>query len=169
MGVEPCVHLKGSTEYPAMLPKVQPDVCPLDISVLAVSPHPEDHRRLTDIFQHSRWQLRTASNLAEALSILSATAVPVVICEYRLEDGDWRVLQQLARSLEIPSRVLVTMRHADESIWAEILEAGGYDCLPKPFRSDEVYRLVSLAWRSWKDQFDRGTHFPRSTAAGNRT
>ena len=48
------------------------------------------------------------------------------------------------------------------AVWREILGAGGYDCLPKPFRSDEVYRLVSLAWRSWKDQSDRGTRaYPR--------
>lgn len=169
MAVDPHVQVKGSSQYPSMLPKVQPDVCPLDISVLAVSPHPEDHRRLADIFLHSRWQLRSASSFSEAARILRGAAVPVVICEYKLDDGDWKALYNLVRDLDVPCRFLVTMRHADETVWSEILEGGGYDCLPKPFRSDEVYRLVSLAWRSWKDQRDRGPHaYPRTAMTGTR-
>ena len=167
MEMERCVQ-KGSTEYTVMLPKVQPDVCPLGISVLAVSPFPQDHRRLSDIFRHSRWQLQTASDIREATAIIKRAPVPVVICEYDLPDGDWRVLYDVARTLEFPCHFLVTLRHADERVWGEILEAGGYDCLPKPFRSDEVYRLVSLAWRSWRDQHDRLSQHARTATASVR-
>jgi DNA-binding NtrC family response regulator len=165
MSVEFSVHSKGGSNCQPMLPKVQPDVCPLGISVLAVSPHPEDHRRLTDIFQHSRWQLQNASTLSEAARILNEATVPVVICEFQLGDGDWRSLYEIVQNQHTPCRFLVTLRHADERTWAQVLEGGGYDCLPKPFRSDEVYRLVSLAWRSWKDQRDRAAHNPRTALA----
>jgi len=138
-----------------MLPKLQPDVCPIGISVLAVSPYPEDHRRLTEIFQHSRWQIRIATNLGQAVAILRESQVSVVICEHTMPDGDWRALCRQTAELGIPCRFLVARRHADEQVWAEILDAGGYDCLSKPFRADEVYRLVSLAWRSWNDERNR--------------
>jgi len=155
MALDSYVHDNSGTEYTVMLPKIQPDVCPLGISVLAVSSYPQDHRKLSDIFRHSRWQLRTASTVREATSILRDSSVPVVICEYQLPDGDWRTLNETVKALEVPSNLLVTLRHADERTWGEILDGGGYDCLPKPFCSDEVFRLVSLAWRSWKDQQDR--------------
>jgi hypothetical protein len=44
---------------------------------------------------------------------------------------------------------------ADESLWAEVLNLGGYDVLPKPLVRDEVKRVVTLAWQNWKNERDR--------------
>jgi hypothetical protein len=87
--------------------------------------------------------------------------VPVIICEHILPDGGWRDVAEASAKAGSRARLLVTSRCADESLWCEVLDEGGYDCLSKPFRSDEVFRLVSLAWRSWKDEGDRRA--PRAT------
>jgi FixJ family two-component response regulator len=38
-------------------------------------------------------------------------------------------------------------RHADERLWAEVLNLGGYDLLAKPLEGDEVSRVVEMACR----------------------
>ena len=46
--------------------------------------------------------------------------------------------------------LIVTDRLADERLWAEVLNLGGYDLLLKPFDPEEVLRVVNSAWTSWK-------------------
>src|SRR5688572_4408294 len=130
-------------------------------TVLAVTPFPEDQRLLSSIFSRSNWELRIVRTRREASEVLRAEAVPVIICEHILPDGRWRDVADDAAEAGLRTRVLVTSRCADESLWCEVLDEGGYDCLAKPFRAEEVFRLVSLAWRSCKDE--------RVRAAGRAT
>jgi hypothetical protein len=39
---------------------------------------------------------------------------------------------------------------ADERLWAEVLNLGGYDVLSTPFAAGEVLRACFLAWQSWR-------------------
>lgn len=140
---------------PSMAQRSHSDVSVPGISVLAVSPHGEDLRALEHIFTHSNWHLRTARNCEEAADLLRSATFPVIISDHRLPDGTWQDIDRLARYDDAGCRVLVSSRNADDMLWAEVLNEGGYDCLLKPFRTEEVYRLVSLAWRSWKNECER--------------
>ena len=42
--------------------------------------------------------------------------------------------------------MIVTSRLADDRLWAEVLNLGGYDVLAKPFDASEVARVVGTAW-----------------------
>jgi len=70
----------------------------------------------------------------------------VVLCEQVFADGDWRdLLRELdAHAPEAPP-VIVCSRLADDRLWAEVLNLGGYDVLSKPFASAEVNRVVGMA------------------------
>jgi response regulator RpfG family c-di-GMP phosphodiesterase len=125
------------------------------ITVLSVSPYPEDQAALRAIFSHSRWLLYDAQSCADAASLLQSHIVPVVIGEANLPDGTWRDLLQNSGSLPGAPRLIVTSDCADERLWAEALNLGAYDVLAKPFRASEVFRTVSLAWRHWKDSSSR--------------
>jgi DNA-binding response OmpR family regulator len=46
--------------------------------------------------------------------------------------------------------LIVTSRTADEHLWAEVLNIGGYDVLPQPFNRDEVERVVAAARRHFE-------------------
>jgi DNA-binding response OmpR family regulator len=59
--------------------------------------------------------------------------------------------------LQSPPLIIVTSQFADECLWAEVLNLGGYDVLAKPFDSFEVIWLMSMAWRRWKDEWKRGS------------
>jgi DNA-binding response OmpR family regulator len=93
----------------------------------------------------------------EAVEVLQKDAVPVVICEHILPDGSWREVADAANRAGSRPRMLVTSRCVDESLWCEVLDEGAFDCLAKPFRPDEVFRLVSLAWRSWRAEAVRAS------------
>jgi DNA-binding response OmpR family regulator len=53
--------------------------------------------------------------------------------------------------------MVVASRLADERLWAEVLNLGGYDLLVKPFNSIEVIRSMSLAWQRWNDEWKRSS------------
>lgn len=55
-----------------------------------------------------------------------------------------RILRH-AQAQSQPPKLIVASRLADERLWAEVLNLGGYDLLVKPFVADEVQRVVSLA------------------------
>lgn len=85
----------------------------------------------------------------EAADHLRNSASSVVICERDLPDGDWKDILKETADMAPPPLLLVVSRNADESLWAEVLNLGGYDVLLKPFERSEVLRVISMAWRHW--------------------
>jgi DNA-binding response OmpR family regulator len=124
------------------------------ISVLAISPAPDDHSALRTILARSRWTLRVADNLKAAFILLARDPVPVVICKRELPDGDWRTLLRKAEILPRPPRVLVSARYPSDQLWDEVGNAGGYDVLTLPFEAREVFCAVRLGWESWHRQWE---------------
>ena len=138
------------------------------ITVLAVSSSPEDLASLRAIFAHSRWRLYQAASCAEAISLISAHPIRVVIGVANLLDGTWRDLLAHGASLRKPPNLIVASHIADDRLWAEALNLGAHDVLEMPFRAAEVLRNISLAWRNWKDAFgelDRADFEERSCTA----
>jgi DNA-binding response OmpR family regulator len=125
------------------------------VTVLVVSPLEDDHVFLNYIFSRSNWKIHGARSCREALEILRQTPIPVVICESDVAENTWKdLLAELGRFQE-PPLLIVTSRLADESLWAEVLNLGGYDVLMKPFDHAEVVRSISLAWMHWKNTWER--------------
>lgn len=161
-----------------MLPPESPTHTPLatvsdatahSVLVLAVSPLAEDHVSLRAIFSHSKWELYSVDSFEEARSFLHANPVGVVLSECTLPEGKtWKDLLRAVETLRHPPPLIVTSRLADECLWAEVLNLGGYDLLMKPFDPTEVFRVVSLAWLSWKSRVARAAS-PRKSgrAAGH--
>jgi DNA-binding NtrC family response regulator len=124
-------------------------------SLLTVSGFEDDHRALREVFADVRWNLTSARTIEEAVQASSAVTVPVLLCEQGLPDGDWRILLGRIASLRRPPRLVVYSRQADEPLWAEVLNVGGWDVLAKPFEATEVFHVVSSAWESWRWQWNR--------------
>ncbi len=125
------------------------------VSVLAVSPAEDDHVLLEHVFSHSNWKIEHVRTCREALDLLVREPAAVVICGAELPDGSWRTLLEDINRLPVPPRLIVTSSIADDRLWADVLDLGGYDVLGKPFDQTEVIRVVSLAWRQWKHDSER--------------
>jgi DNA-binding NtrC family response regulator len=125
------------------------------VSVLTVSPFEDDHVFLGNIFSHSKWHICGVRCWRDAVEHLTQHRTAVVICERDVPDTDWKqALTQLAELADSPL-LIVTSRWADDYLWAEVLNLGGYDVLMKPFDQTEVVRVISLAWLNWKNNHDR--------------
>ncbi len=133
------------------------------VTVLAISGNEDDLVALRNLFGHSNWKLRTARSWTEGHAALEREPVGVILCEHKLPDADWKdVLASVQSRPELPL-LIVTSRLADDQLWAEVLNLGGYDLLMKPFDQTEVVRVVSLAWLNWKH--NRQTMLKRGAAS----
>jgi len=120
------------------------------VTVLDISPNAGDHAALVEIFQHSNWILATCRTCAEAIAYLKRKMVPVIVCERDLPDGGWQdILERTTRAAKPPA-LIVTSRLADERLWADVLDRGGYNVLLKPYQPLEVLRDIGLAWQQWR-------------------
>ncbi|MFB3827362.1 MAG: response regulator [Bryobacteraceae bacterium] len=125
--------------------------------MLSVSSSQADQLSLGHLFRHTKWTLLEAGSCSDALHLIRSFPVPVVICDSTLPDGEWRdLLDQAVLSTSVPPLLIVASRLADDRLWAEVMDAGGYDVLEKPFNHSEVVRVVSLAWLQWKNQLRAG-------------
>jgi DNA-binding NtrC family response regulator len=142
------------------------------VTILFVNPRTDDRNSLRHILEHSNWKLHEVTSCKEAMGLLKQHHIPVVVCERELPDGDWRQLLDQVMELPSPPHLVVSSRHADDRLWAEVLNLGGYDVLAVPFDSSEVFRVAFLAWQSWKNT--RGIAAPKplqhatSGSPGNR-
>ena len=70
-----------------------------------------------------------------------------MIMDRDLPDGRWRDLLEAFKPMPVQPPLIVTSRLADEYLWAEVLNEGGYDVLAQPFEAEEVIRVISAATR----------------------
>lgn len=117
-----------------------------EIRILSVSSAENDAAVLREMLDEMPLRLSTARTCREAAGLLSREQFGIVLCECALEDGTWiDILNQLSAGAERPL-LIVTARLADESLWAEVLNLGGYDLLATPFRQQEVRHVLTSAW-----------------------
>jgi DNA-binding response OmpR family regulator len=120
-------------------------------TLMFVSPSAEEHGFLRTVLDPSNWTIYKARTCSEALALLRRAEIQVVVCERDLPDGGWKdLLDHVAVVAHAPC-LIVTSRLADELLWAEVLNLGGYDVLAKPLDAEEVPRVIELAHQHWKD------------------
>lgn len=126
-----------------------PQTTPEKITLLAICPNQEDRQSLKDILERDRWTIQGAPSLREATKLLHR-GPSLILCEKDLPDGTWKDVFREARDLDNPPAFVVVSRLADERLWAEVLNLGGFDVLLKPFVRSEVRRVMGMALRYWK-------------------
>ena len=121
------------------------------LEVLTINSDQRDCASLQSIIGHTNWTFHGVPDLSHALQFLEKNPAPVLVCCKELPGATWKDVLAAVRRFPNPPEVLVYTVHADDQLWMEVLNSGGYDLLPAPFNSDEVLRLISLAARKWWD------------------
>jgi DNA-binding NtrC family response regulator len=121
-------------------------------TVLVVGASKDDRDALQRILGKSSWDLRSVPSCGEACAFLDGNPVPVLICGCDTPSVNWRDLAKHLAGMPQAPRLIVSSRFADEYLWAEVLNLGGYDLLVSPFDSGEVLRIVDLARYSWETE-----------------
>jgi hypothetical protein len=108
----------------------------------------EEQAELQSILQGSEWVIRPVESLNETTRALVQCPSPLVMCETRFCDGDWRDLLVRLNSLENTPN-LVLLAHHDVALSAEFVNLGGYDVLEKPIDRFECLYVFASASRNW--------------------
>jgi DNA-binding response OmpR family regulator len=136
--------------------------------VLAVGEFAADRSLLRDLFSKAGWRLFEARDRRHAMQVLERRPVEVVIAQSELPNWDWKKVLGDLRRLAKPPQLIVASRTADDYLWAEVLNIGGYDVLPQPFQRDEVERVAAAALRHYSrpaPQWARSGILPSASVA----
>ena len=117
------------------------------ITLLAVGTDSESLRSLAEILATEDCSVQPAASCNEAMQAIRDNSPAIVACEGELPDGSWRDVVARVHDLAAPPPLIVMSRHADERLWAEVLNLGGYDVLAKPLERIEVARVMNAARR----------------------
>jgi DNA-binding response OmpR family regulator len=122
----------------------------MGLDILLASPHQSDHDSLADILCGFKCGLHFCQTRREVLSLLRDHSPGVIIADASLPDGTWKDLLNDLSILANAPNVIVISRLADERLWAEVLNMGGYDLLMTPYDPNEVVRVTAMAWLDWE-------------------
>ena len=131
------------------------------VCALLVGEHEECRQLLHEIFRDAGWLLLEARDRRKALECIEQHPVQVVIASCETGEWSWKNVLHHLRRRRHPPQLIVTCRTADEQLWSEVLNCGGYDVLPQPFQRDEIERVVASARR----HYDRPPRVVRRTGA----
>jgi DNA-binding NtrC family response regulator len=134
---------------------------PGTITVLSFSPAENDHAVLEQTFREStltlypncRLALQACPSLGATLAALRERRIPIVLCDRDGQPDAWRDILQASRDLAAPPCVIVTSQLADDREWSELLNAGAFDLLAKPFDKSNVIRIIHSAWVHWQSRY----------------
>ena len=118
-----------------------------DVCALLVGEYEGDRFLVHEVFKKRGWKLFEARDRKRAMQCLERNPVRVVIAKTDVPNWSWRRVLSDLRSLTKPPQLIVTSRTADESLWAEVLNVGGYDVMAQPFEQYEVERVIASAHR----------------------
>jgi CheY-like chemotaxis protein len=107
-------------------------------TILLAGSNEEDYTVLSDILNASIWSMRWARTCREAGALVREESPCAVLCERDLPDGTWKDVLDAIEQAGHASCLIVVSHLADESLWAEVLNLGGFDVLAKPFDRQEV-------------------------------
>jgi DNA-binding response OmpR family regulator len=120
---------------------------PAPVRLLTVGLGEPDHGQLRRYLQEPECKLYRSKARRDALPMVRSRHPNVLMCEQNLSDGTWQDLLGDLQSLSRPPMLIVCSLLADDRLWAEVLNIGGYDVLMKPFQPMEVARVVRMAAR----------------------
>ena len=123
-------------------------------NILVVCVSNEGVARLRQVVDLTMWEVQAVHTYREAMACLCKDRMSVVICECCLPDGNWKDILSLIAPLLCPPRLIVTSRLADERLWAEVLNLGGYDVLMQPFEKEEATRVLCGAFHQWQEDWE---------------
>ena len=115
------------------------------VSALFVGGFEDERRLVQEVFRECGWRLFEAPDQRSATQCLKRHPVQVVIAKSDMPDGSWQEMLGHLRCLVRPPLLIVASRTADEHLWAEVLNIGGYDVLAQPFERDEMVRVIASA------------------------
>ena len=114
-------------------------------SLLVVDDEPEVADLLRDFFEEQGYSVTCALNGRDALVLASLARPDGVILDIRMPDRDGSEVLRDLRALDDSIAVVMLSGTDDEELARELLGAGAFDYVRKPFMLDNLEQVVALA------------------------
>lgn len=131
------------------------------ITCVFLTPSEQEFDALRRLLAPTTIRIHHAATLEQARFTLTATRTAVVLTEIAFPDGDWKDAKDMLAQLVPRVELVVAALHADEGFWLDVLDGGAYDLVLKPFRAEEVRRILENAESHAKVQETRRPAEPR--------
>ncbi|HET8548440.1 MAG TPA: hypothetical protein VFL57_10570 [Bryobacteraceae bacterium] len=118
--------------------------------VLLASTGDEGASKLTTLLHDMHCDVLPAATCRQAIPLLLAEDIPVLVTDPVLADGDWRTITHEARRLRTPPSIIVVSDSSDWRLWADVLSSGGFDLLSKPWTAETAAWTLQSAFRRWQ-------------------
>jgi DNA-binding response OmpR family regulator len=115
------------------------------MTILSVTRASDDQVAFRDCLADVRYRILAANTCRDAMKVLKRGGISIVVCEDKLPDGTWRDILDSVLSLTGRPILIVTSSCADERLWAEVLNLGGFDLVNKPFNRKELRHVLNIA------------------------
>jgi DNA-binding NtrC family response regulator len=120
--------------------------------VLFVSASVEDARTLQALLGTASWTVVNVPDLSGALAVLEKRRLKLVVFDVDIDGpGSWRDLPKVQEGF-LSFALVVASRHADDTLWAEVLASGGFDLLQKPFIAEGVHHVMKSVARASRQE-----------------
>lgn len=97
---------------------------------------------LAELFDSLGYAVQTAANTPEALAILEATEVDLLLTDYKMPGPTGVELIEAARKRQPGLRAILMTAFGDSSMEIESVRRGAIGYVNKPFEADEIVAFV---------------------------
>lgn len=115
------------------------------VTVLALGCTSEDRTSLRKMSLEAGWSVTECAEFAQASPLIETGRAGVLLCAERVGSSQWQDVLKFAAEQNDPPMVIVVARHADEGLWAEVLNLGAFDLLQSPLERSETIRVINGA------------------------
>lgn len=102
-------------------------------------------RNLQHLMSKEGYEVTAMQNSVEAMALLKQQAFDLVLTDLRMESIDGMQILQTARALHPDCEVIMITGHASTDSAVEAMHQGAFYYIAKPFRIEDVRRIVSQA------------------------
>jgi len=114
-------------------------------SLLIVTSRAEDVSELNEILRETSWLVTEVSSLDDAAAKLKAAALPIIFYDRDAAGVCWQETIERLIAARKGACVVLVSNVADQYLWEEVVQRGGFDLLPRPFRKDQVLSTLAFA------------------------
>ena len=111
-------------------------------SVLFVEPDEQFKKPIKEMLEQSGYEVLTAGNGQEALTILSDTMIDLVISALRMPNVDGVELMQEINRTKKGIPVIFLTAYGDVETYMDLMNMGAFDYLDKSIKEQEILRAV---------------------------
>jgi DNA-binding NtrC family response regulator len=125
------------------------------LPILIVNSSSAESDQLKTVLGQNGLQPQIMSTCRMALDVLHQESFSMVLSNRILPDGDWKIILQALESIPERPELVVFSRQAEESLWYDVLQLGGFDVLSVPFNDADLIRVIGLAQNFWQRKHRR--------------